>query len=123
VADHGDEGVRLDTQVDTAEGVAWVGLVPLFMRNVRPRFTPAIPALSDFLELNLRTYVYDAMGRRLSSTKNNSVTESTTYTATGKVATRTELPESRDTATWTAWWATWASSRAAKTAIAASAAR
>jgi uncharacterized protein len=30
---------------------------------VRPRFVPAIPAISDFLELNLRTYVYDAQGR------------------------------------------------------------
>src|SRR4051812_29728504 len=49
--------------VDSWNGSAWVGLVPLFMRDVRPRFVPAIPAISDFLELNLRTYVYDAMGR------------------------------------------------------------
>jgi uncharacterized protein len=49
--------------VDTWDGSAWVGLVPLFMRDVRPRFVPPIPAISDFLELNLRTYVYDALGR------------------------------------------------------------
>jgi hypothetical protein len=49
--------------VDTWNDAAWVGLVPLFMRDVRPRFVPPIPALSDFLELNLRTYVYDATGR------------------------------------------------------------
>ena len=49
--------------VDTFQGRAWLGVVPLFMRNVRPRFVPAIPAVSDFLELNVRTYVYDALGR------------------------------------------------------------
>lgn len=49
--------------VDTHERSAWIGLVPLFMRNVRPRFVPALPWVSDFLELNLRTYVYDAQGR------------------------------------------------------------
>jgi uncharacterized protein len=49
--------------VDTFDGSAWVGLVPLFMRDVRPRFVPAIGPLSDFLELNLRTYVHDSAGR------------------------------------------------------------
>jgi len=49
--------------VDTWNDSAWLGLVPLFMRDVRPRFVPAMPAISDFLELNLRTYVYDALGR------------------------------------------------------------
>lgn len=49
--------------VDTWEGAAWLGLVPLFMRDVRPRFVPAVPLVSDFLELNLRTYVHDAAGR------------------------------------------------------------
>src|SRR5437868_1361539 len=29
--------------VDTCEGAAWLGLVPLFMRNVHPRFVPAVP--------------------------------------------------------------------------------
>jgi uncharacterized protein YqjF (DUF2071 family) len=49
--------------VDPWDGAAWVGLVPIFMRGVRPRFVPPIPYVSDFLELNLRTYVYDASGR------------------------------------------------------------
>ena len=49
--------------VDAWNGSAWLGLVPLFMRDVRPRFVPPISPLSDFLELNLRTYVYDASGR------------------------------------------------------------
>jgi uncharacterized protein YqjF (DUF2071 family) len=49
--------------VDPWNGSAWVGLVPLFMRDVRPRFVPPVAMLSDFLELNVRTYVYDAAGR------------------------------------------------------------
>ncbi|OYU99820.1 MAG: hypothetical protein CFE26_24990, partial [Verrucomicrobiales bacterium VVV1] len=49
--------------VDVHEGKAWVGLVPFFMERVRPRGLPAVPGLSDFLELNVRTYVHDAQGR------------------------------------------------------------
>lgn len=49
--------------VDPWNGSAWLGLVPLYMRDVRPRFVPPISPLSDFLELNLRTYVCDAKGR------------------------------------------------------------
>lgn len=49
--------------VDTFEGRAWVGVVPFFMRDVHPRFVPAVPFLSNFLELNVRTYVLDPEGR------------------------------------------------------------
>ncbi len=49
--------------VDCDGGRAWVGVVPFFMRGVRPRFAPAIGWLSDFLELNVRTYVHDPAGR------------------------------------------------------------
>jgi uncharacterized protein len=49
--------------VDTFDGSAWVGLVPFFMRDVRPAFVPSLPGISDFLELNVRTYVVDAQGR------------------------------------------------------------
>jgi uncharacterized protein YqjF (DUF2071 family) len=45
--------------VDTFEGKAFVGFVPFLMRNIRPRFCPAVPGISNFLELNVRTYVYD----------------------------------------------------------------
>jgi uncharacterized protein YqjF (DUF2071 family) len=48
---------------DVWNGAAWLGLVPLFMRNVRPNFSPPIPFASNFLELNLRTYVFDESGR------------------------------------------------------------
>jgi uncharacterized protein YqjF (DUF2071 family) len=43
--------------IDTFEGSAWLAVVPFRMSGVRPRLLPAVPALSDFPELNLRTYV------------------------------------------------------------------
>jgi uncharacterized protein len=49
--------------VDLWDGAAWLGVVPFFMRDMRPSFAPPVPLLSDFLELNVRTYVYDAAGR------------------------------------------------------------
>lgn len=48
--------------VDTFGGKAYLGIVPFFMRNIRPRFLPALPRISNFMELNLRTYVYDREG-------------------------------------------------------------
>jgi uncharacterized protein YqjF (DUF2071 family) len=44
-------------EVDTYEGQAWLGVVPFRMSGVRLRGTPAIPWLSAFPELNVRTYV------------------------------------------------------------------
>ncbi|MCW5963730.1 MAG: DUF2071 domain-containing protein [Bryobacterales bacterium] len=43
--------------IDTLDGSAWLGAVPFAMEAVCPRFTPRIPSISDFPELNLRTYV------------------------------------------------------------------
>ena len=43
--------------VDTFDGSAWVGVVPFEMADVSPRGLPALPRLSRFLELNVRTYV------------------------------------------------------------------
>jgi uncharacterized protein YqjF (DUF2071 family) len=43
--------------LDTFEGQAWLGVVPFRMTNVAPRGVPAIPFVSSFLELNVRTYV------------------------------------------------------------------
>jgi hypothetical protein len=48
--------------VDTFAGQAYVGLVPFFMVDIRPRFCPTVPGISNFLETNLRTYVYDERG-------------------------------------------------------------
>lgn len=43
--------------LDTWDGMAWVGVVPFRMQGVRPRLFPAVPWLSAFPELNVRTYV------------------------------------------------------------------
>lgn len=43
--------------LDTFDGGAWLAVVPFEMRDVRPRFLPAVPRLSFFPELNVRTYV------------------------------------------------------------------
>ena len=44
-------------ELDTFDGQAWIGVVPFRMSGVRPRFTPSLPWISAFPELNLRTYV------------------------------------------------------------------
>ena len=44
-------------QIDTFEGQAWLGVVPFRMSGVRLRATLALPWLSKFPELNVRTYV------------------------------------------------------------------
>jgi uncharacterized protein YqjF (DUF2071 family) len=44
-------------EVDLFEGQAWLGIVPFHMTNVAPRFVPALPWVSAFPELNVRTYV------------------------------------------------------------------
>jgi uncharacterized protein len=44
-------------ELDLFEGQAWVAVVPFVMRGVRARLTPAVPVLSAFPELNVRTYV------------------------------------------------------------------
>lgn len=43
--------------IDTFDGKAWVGITPFTLWNVRLSFTPPVPYLSDFHELNVRTYV------------------------------------------------------------------
>jgi hypothetical protein len=51
-------GLHIDTFADRA----YLGVVPFWMDAIRPRFLPAVPGLSWFLELNLRTYVHDDEG-------------------------------------------------------------
>lgn len=48
--------------VDTFDGKAWLAIVPFFMRRVHPMGLPCVPWLSNFLELNVRTYVHDGAG-------------------------------------------------------------
>ncbi|MFT3776303.1 MAG: DUF2071 domain-containing protein [Minicystis sp.] len=44
--------------VDTFEGRAWVGVVPFTMKDVSPWWAPSVPGISNFHELNVRTYVH-----------------------------------------------------------------
>lgn len=44
-------------RVEEFDGSAWLGVVPFQMRGVTRRPWPALPGMSDFPELNLRTYV------------------------------------------------------------------
>jgi uncharacterized protein YqjF (DUF2071 family) len=48
--------------VDTFEGKAYLGIVPFFMKDVHPRFSPNVPGISHFMETNVRTYAYDDQG-------------------------------------------------------------
>ena len=48
--------------VDSFKSKAYVGVVPFWMVDIRPRFCPPIPPVSNFLEMNVRTYVHDARG-------------------------------------------------------------
>ena len=52
-----------DLTLDTFEKRAFLGIVPFKMEKIRPCGLPPVPGLSWFLELNLRTYVYDKNGR------------------------------------------------------------
>ena len=44
-------------EVDTFDGVAWVGLIPFSMRGIGLARGPAVPYLGSFAEVNVRTYV------------------------------------------------------------------
>ena len=49
-------------ELDLFEGKAWISVVAFTMRNVRPRWLPAWPPVSDFHEVNVRTYVRNRNG-------------------------------------------------------------
>jgi uncharacterized protein YqjF (DUF2071 family) len=51
------ERVPAGVELDLFDNQAWIGIVPFRMTNVAPRFTPNIPFVSAFNELNVRTYV------------------------------------------------------------------
>ncbi|HEX8181491.1 MAG TPA: DUF2071 domain-containing protein [Pyrinomonadaceae bacterium] len=44
--------------IDTYDGSAWIAITPFTLWDVRLSFTPPVPYLSDFHELNVRTYVH-----------------------------------------------------------------
>ncbi|MGH9361059.1 MAG: YqjF family protein [Thermoanaerobaculia bacterium] len=45
-------------ELDLFDGRAWVGLVPFTITGTRATFTPPVPLVSDFHEVNVRTYVH-----------------------------------------------------------------
>ena len=45
-------------EIDTFDGSAWIAITPLSLWNVRPIFVPPVPFVSEFLEINVRTYVH-----------------------------------------------------------------
>jgi uncharacterized protein len=49
--------VPRELSLDLLDGSAWIAVTPFHMTNVRPRWTPLVPWLSAFPELNVRTYV------------------------------------------------------------------
>jgi uncharacterized protein len=49
--------IPVQLQIDTFESQAWIAVVPFHMSGVRLRFSSALPWLSAFPELNVRTYV------------------------------------------------------------------
>lgn len=51
--------IPADLQIDTFDGQAWIGVVPFRMSHIHPRGFPALPWISFFPELNVRTYVTD----------------------------------------------------------------
>jgi hypothetical protein len=44
-------------ELDTFEGKAWISLVAFTMEHIRPRLLPAFSPISNFDEINIRTYV------------------------------------------------------------------
>lgn len=43
--------------LQTFDGDAWLGITPFVVTGLRPRAVPAIPGVSEFPEINVRTYV------------------------------------------------------------------
>jgi uncharacterized protein len=46
-----------ELELDAFDGIGWLAVVPFHMTNVAPRVVPALPWISAFEELNVRTYV------------------------------------------------------------------
>jgi uncharacterized protein YqjF (DUF2071 family) len=49
--------VPAEFELDLFDGMGWIGIVPFYMTNVAPRGIPSLPWVSEFPELNVRTYV------------------------------------------------------------------
>lgn len=49
--------VHPDLEIDLFEGKPWISLVGFNMERIRPKNLPAFPPISNFAEINIRTYV------------------------------------------------------------------
>ena len=49
--------VPKELEIDLFEGKPWVSVVAFAMEEIRPRFLPAFAPISNFFEINIRTYV------------------------------------------------------------------
>ena len=49
--------VPKELEIDLFEGKPWVSVVAFAMEEIRPRFLPAFAPISNFFEINVRTYV------------------------------------------------------------------
>lgn len=49
--------VPSDMEIDLFKGRAWVSLVAFSMEKIRPKYLPAFAPISNFDEINIRTYV------------------------------------------------------------------
>ncbi len=61
--------VPAELELDSFDGQAWLAVAPFWMSGIRMRRLPAVPGLSTFPELNVRTYVKGptSAGSRLAS--------------------------------------------------------
>ncbi|MDX6485949.1 MAG: uncharacterized protein QOF43_1102 [Gaiellaceae bacterium] len=62
-ADALQEYVPTGLEVDTHDGSAWIAITPFRLKGVRAKGTLALPRLSEFLELNVRTLVRGPDGK------------------------------------------------------------
>lgn len=51
-------------ELDTYNDSAWIGIIPFQMQRLRPSFAFSLPPISNFTEINLRTYVKDKYNRK-----------------------------------------------------------
>ncbi len=52
-----DKFIPKELEIDLFEGKPWVSVVAFTMEKIRPRNLPSFPPISDFDEINIRTYV------------------------------------------------------------------
>ncbi len=52
-----EKHIPKDLEIDLFEGKPWVSVVAFTMENIRPKYIPSFSPISNFDEINIRTYV------------------------------------------------------------------